>query len=64
MIKQMRAIITKFHNGDPRNLSNQLFFQQQLLYAQMLEGSSVEQMHVNVEFKRVVSEIYTFVIAA
>ena len=64
MIKQMRSIITKFHHNDPRNLSNQLFFQQQLLYAQMLEGSSVEQMHVNIEFKRVVSEIYTFVIAA
>jgi len=33
MIKEMKEIITKFHGGDPRNLANQLFFQQQLIYA-------------------------------
>ena len=37
LIKQMREIITKFHNGDVRNLNNQLFFQIQLLYAQIIE---------------------------
>ena len=33
----MRKIITKFKK-DERNLQNQLFFQIQLIYAQMLEG--------------------------
>lgn len=41
LIKRMRAIITKFHGGDPAKVSNQLFFQQQLLYAQMLEATSI-----------------------
>lgn len=41
LIKRMRAIISKFHGGDPTKVSNQLFFQQQLLYAQMLEGTSM-----------------------
>ena len=38
-IKTIKEIIWKFHGGDMRNLKNQLFFQQQLLYAQMLEGT-------------------------
>ena len=36
-IKQMRDIIVKFNGGDPRKLSNQLFFQQQLQYARVLD---------------------------
>lgn len=40
MIKQMREIITEFHGGDPRQLSNQHFFTQQLLYTSLLESAN------------------------
>jgi hypothetical protein len=63
-IKQMRLIITKFHGNDPRKLSNQLFFQQQLLYAQMLENQSQSGGYVAVELKRIAMEIYSFVLGA
>jgi hypothetical protein len=33
LIARMRAIVSKFHGGDPRALANQLIFQQQILYA-------------------------------
>ena len=32
LIQKMRKIITKFNNGDPRKLANQMLFQIQLLY--------------------------------
>lgn len=59
----MKDIISKFH-GDVRNVSNQLFFQQQLIYAQMLEGVQHNEMNAKVEIKRIIAEIYTFVLSA
>ena len=62
-IKTIKEIIWKFHGGDMRNLKNQLFFQQQLLYAQMLEGALQNDVAM-VELKKVVAEILTYVVSA
>ena len=60
----MKSIIAKFHGGHPGKLANQLFFNQQLLYCNLLENTANESMSVNVEIKRVIAEIYTYVISA
>jgi tetratricopeptide (TPR) repeat protein len=64
LIQKMRKIITKFNGGDPRKLSNQLLFQVQLLYAQMLSGSMTQKSAIGVELLSMVSEIYTYVISS
>ena len=64
LIKEMRSIITKFHDGNVRDLNNQIFFQVQLLYAQLLSGSMQESVQMNVEILKIVSEIYTYVISS
>ena len=64
LIQKMRKIITKFNSGDPRKLANQILFQIQLLYGQMLSSSIGTDPSGSVEVLSVVSEIYTYVISA
>jgi len=60
-IKKIRLIITNWHDGNAANLNNQLFFQIQLLYAQLLNQLGPND---NLNILRVVSEVYTHVISA
>lgn len=62
-IRTIKEIVSKFHGGDMRQLKNQLFFQQQLLYAQMLEGPLQSDLAL-VELKKTVAEILTYVVSA
>lgn len=63
IIKKMREVITRYH-GDPKMLVNQLFFQIQLLYAQMLQSSAGGRPEDSIDLLRVVSEIYSYVLTS